>query len=615
MFCERCGTKIPDGQNQCPNCQAPVAQNRQMPYVPQVQPQMQSQPQMQPRPQMQPQPNFQLNNPVAAPVKPKKKSEGVNLLLVGGIALVVLVAIAVIVFGGVFASPQDKLMKMEKTAATLASKAIAGVYGDYVGELKDSLKKMENGTGAETQMTISADKTMLNSLVSAMLSEYMYGYGDMSSLDLSWLNNVVVNVDADVKGSAMGMKIGIGVNDTVLTSVVAQMDMTKNKIFMAVPELNPQYLYADLSAMDVDMSMASVGIEEMKNLVAALPSEKDVQKMLETYLLIIAAYADEVKEDKQTVTVADQTKEMKVLKAKISEKKFFQMVVDVLNTAVEDQTLKALIDAFVGYVNAMESKMYAQSGMTYTPVDVYAELKQELQNTVQNLQSEVENASDSNYMVLSNYITGGVIVGRRVQVYNEGVADRAPTYYMFIPNSDGGVFEVVLPEDGLMEYVLPVCTLSGKISGKSMDVDLLVEGQTIFTLRTQNLTMKDGTINGKIRLVPGKALFEEAGMDLPANITDVYLQMGFEGSKTDGSTEVKLVVGGNTMIGVTVSSKETQYDSFTEPANAVDVMSDDGSMWVTGLKLDTLIKNMQTAKIPNEYVQIIQQLEMMLALQ
>ena len=447
MFCEKCGTRIPDGQTQCPVCQvrtaAPAQQTggyQQNSYQSSYQPNG-YQGGYQPNGYQggyQPngyqggyQPNgYQGGQPQRRPRKNrKKKSNLTGLLLVGGIAAALVIVILIAVFSGVFASNETRLAKMEKTNAKLISEALSSSYGDYLDSMEESLKKQEKGTGAEAQIKITANEVMLESILNPLIGD---GYGNV---DMAWLKNVVLNVDVDAKGKQMALSCGLGVNDKVLATV-AGLVSESNMLCLGVPELNEKYIGMDLQDLDVDMDSLYAMQAPTQKLVEQMPSEKEVKKMLDQYLTVVFDYVEEVEKVKETVTVGDETKEVTVLRVRITAPQLMEMCIQLIEMAKEDETLRTMIYAVSEFVIASE---VAMEGTSYTGIDdAYNGLIYELDSALADLKEYKDSVGPENYILLSNYTVAGAIVGRKAEVYNDGMKEMDLGHYMFLPAGNGG---------------------------------------------------------------------------------------------------------------------------------------------------------------------------------
>ena len=72
-------------------------------------------------------------------------------------------------------------------------------------------------------------------------------------------------------------------------------------------------------------------------------------------------------------------------------------------------------------------------------------------------------------------------------------------------------------------------------------------------------------------------------------------------------------MGDNEMIGISMQVNETKFNKITAPKNALRVQDEDDLMiWASGIKFDKLTKNMTEAGVPDEYIQVVNQLAMML---
>lgn len=516
--------------------------------------------------------------------------------------MALLAVILIAVFSGVFASPEKRLASMEKTNAKVVAEVASEAYGSYLESLEESLAKLDKGMNTQTEIKLTVEQSVLSSMIAMIVGE------DMSNVDLSWLSNVLLRFDVDAKGDQMAISCGVGINDTVLATLAAMTDAAENRIFLAVPELNEQYIYTGLDQANVDLGTMTVMQEAMEKLAEELPSEKEVKKMLDAYLQIVLSYAEEVEKLQETVTVGDQTKEMTVLQAKITEKKLMELMIEIVKTAQEDQTLKALVCAIENYSSAVNK---AQYGYTYTTQEAYPALLEELAYMIEELEAELEYADPENYILLSNYIQSGMIVGRKAELFSEGESEGEIGRFLFVPAKNGGVFEAAADQ----------LRIDGVIDGEEMDIELTVEGWHMLTISAKDLEIEDNGIEGQLRLLPSSTMLNEIcdslGIALPVYASeDTYIQFVFVTDKTSNPVGIDLVIGGNTLAGVTISVKEGKYDTITTPENAIGVVSDSDLMsWVAGIQFQQLIGNMQTAGVPNAYVQLVQQLELMLQMQ
>ena len=606
MFCERCGTKIPDGQTQCPNC-APA----QQPGPAYQQPVNYQQPNAYQQPVNYQQPNayqpnpYQSNpyqsNPYGQPPrrrKAKKSNNKMMLFIVAGVAVVLLAVILGIVLSGVFASPEGRLEKMEKANAKVITEVVAESYGTYLESVQDSLKGMEKGTSTKTDIKITANNSMLTSLMASLMG------GDMNSVNMSWLNNIMISLDVDAKGNQFAVNCGVGVNDKVLASIGAIADGNQNKMYMNAPELNANYLYADLDMMDIDLQSMYDMVEPTRKLAEDLPSEKEVKKMVGTYLDIVFSYVEEVEKIEETVYVAGESKEMTVLKAKITAPKLMQMIMELAETAQEDKTLQKLVNAVETYYLSIEAMQYGYYG---GQPSAYEDLMHELQDLVEEMNEEAQYVGEENYIMLSNYVSSGMIVGRRAEIFTNGMYEDELCYYMFLPTKDGGYFEANMEE----------VQIYADVNDDTVAVDLLAEGMNVASVILEDFEMKAGVPNGTMTIIPSSMLLDE--LDVPASFygyQQIGLEMTFDGDLKSGTTQVALLIGGQSMVDVSISVKEDKFNKITVPTSATSLESEyDMMAWVSGIKFDTVIKNMQSAKVPNEYVQLVQQLESMLKMQ
>jgi hypothetical protein len=146
-----------------------------------------------------------------------------------------------------------------------------------------------------------------------------------------------------------------------------------------------------------------------------------------------------------------------------------------------------------------------------------------------------------------------------------------------------------------------------------------MENRNMLTVLAEDVSFEDSVLNGTFRVKPSKELFYLAGANayvvdtLKIGSQDTYLEIELDGTAAKGNTAVKLLIGGNEMIGISAEVKESKYKKFTVPETIVLAKSEYELMqWASDIKFDKLMANMTQAGVPDEYVQIVNQLAMML---
>lgn len=580
MYCSKCGAPIPDGQDRCPNCQNEEVKIEFAPETPEEPAE------------------FQLNMPQDKPVK-KSGGKKTALLAVGAAAIVALIGAVIVLVSGAFRSPKQQLVSAQKDDVKSSSAAISQVYGSYLDALGNSLSP-EKGFGMQADYRLSLNQGLWTQILSAAFDE------DMSMLDLSWIEHLLIHMDMTCKDSQMDMGLGIGLNDQVVLSVKALMDTAEGTAAIGFPELSSQYLGGELDLSDMDPDMMKKTMSLATKLAEDLPDEDAVNSMLNRYLNILLSGTGTVEKSTETISVGDLSKSVTVLKQTLTEEQVVGICKEILTTAKTDKTLKQFFTALNNYINGLAEL----TGENVGSEDLYQMFLDGVDDALEEMEDGKDSYDPENYIVLSNYVDKNEIIGRKLEIFS---ADSEPVsiHYLTLTSKAGRRVEAVLGE----------VTILGKGEGDTMDYTLSVYGTEMLTLQTKDLKCTGDSISGTIRLYPNKNLLQDAfGLDYSiasmVDLAECYGELKIDSNREHANLKITIVAGGEALGSLEIDGTVGKASKITMPENVLDATSETAlSAWSKTLSFDKLISNLENAKVPSEYVSVVRQLVSMLSSQ
>lgn len=578
MFCEKCGKPTEGDQTLCNECLA-----KQSVVPPESAPTEQAAD------------TFELRDTNTAPAKktPKKKTG-----LIAGIAALAIVVAAVlgVVFnldsingfiGRTFQSPEEYLANVESAYIAEYSAALTQSYGTL---LKNS---NADQTAAEAEIRLTLDEEVL-SLLETLLQQQGV------SMDLGWLQEIKMSTSANIQESAMQMGLGIGLGKTDLLSADVIFDLENGTGYVAIPEINKDYLYADLSydiSIDELKALMAQSTELNSKLLKALPSEEDLNQLINTYAEIVLSGIDNVEKQDDSITINGISQKVVVLTAKITQEDLLDIAEDLIKEAEKDKTLKKVLTAFGDYVN----EMGALNDEYYYPVDLYQEFQASIPGLLDSLQEARENAEKDNYIKLKAYVDmKNNIRGHELAVYIDGKKDGDTISWLTVVDGNTTYTEANLAE----------AQITGELTEERGVAEgfyaLRVDGMKVGTLEFENMTETGGTL----RLIPGEDLLSEILSDsnIPTFLLsdNLALELSYDVQDKQVSYGINILVGGKEMISLDMSSAVSKGGKITIPANALNASREaDVMKWLQDADFNQLLSAMEECNIPQELIDTV----------
>ena len=521
--------------------------------------------------------------------KPPKKKTG---LVIGIVALAIVAALGLTAifawntlagfFGRTFQEPEDYLADVEKAAISEYSADLAQLYGKVLKAYASS------DTAGEANIQLTLGNQLLTLAETALAQQNV-------TMELDWLSNIALSVNSNIQDSALQMNVGLGLGKTDLLSADMICNLEDGKLYLAIPELNPEYIYTDIS-YDVDTDALADALTAFSsisnNLENELPTEKEVQELIDTYAAIVLSGINNVEKSTETVTIDDVSQKMVVLTAKIKEKDLLNIMEKVLKKAENDKTLKKALNALSNYTNAVNE----MNGGYYTEVDLYEEFIDAIPYLLEDLKDAKESTESNNYLKLHVYVDmQNNVRGHELDVYTDGKKSEETISWLTVAKGDTVYTEATLGE----------VLIEGEKTEKN-DVSegfytLTVEDVKLGTLKFSDVSETSGTL----KLVPSEEVMSEllSEINLPSSLlgNNIALELKY----AENSYAMNILVGSEALIGFRLDSKTHSGGNISIPSNAIDASyAYSFAEWLSGADFQALLNALESANVPDELMEI-----------
>lgn len=613
MFCMKCGRPTEGEQVLCPHCLA-AQQPAQQAEIPRQEIVFEA-------PQSQPNLNLNLAGEAPPPKPPKKKKTGAIILS----AILVLAILAGVVgyfffdLGGVVEYAFVKLIKNEKdTAVFVEQKALeenSGIMGSLTnlyGTSMGSYGAMEDAS-FETTISLETGEALTN-----ILDQVVPSAGTAFSVQelLALAKNAKLSASLLTDEDLNQLDLQLELNKEQIITLRALLDLASEEIYVGIPGPNgvsDSYMGIDLEDMGVDMDEFTAayaeGLAMGQKMADMLPAQKELDAMVDKYILLAVKNINKVSEDTETVKADGVEKKVTVYEYTIDEATALQIVRAVLKEAAHDDTLYDVVAAFCVYYNDYMETYYQSMGYVYG-YSYYRELDpDELFEQIPDLLEELEDVepeNDGTAFILKTYVdASGKICGRALEEKESGTEVSMVT----LTKGSKKSFEAKVSSSGIM-----VAKLSGTGTEKDGKLTgtykLTSMGQTLLVFDLEAFDMNNGL--GTIRLSMGKALQEQLEDTMDADVLSLIgsANIQLEIIMQEDSFDLGLLLGGKKLIKLGCSVKESKAGSVETPDDVIYVYDEfDLQDWVEQVDITPIIDKLEDAGLPQELSDALRELD------
>lgn len=610
MFCKNCGNELADGSIFCPKCgYRNDLGNDISNAVPEQQPAFQEQP-FQPEPSMQQSwdqssqmpPYPSAPDPAFYREPPKKRKKAPFIIggvaaaaaVIGGVCIVNAASISNFI-GRTFTSPEKYYRQVEEDAIAAGAGTLGSSYDQYLERL-ETIKASGNQNVDLTLRLEDGGRSLL---------------GTVAPIDLSWLDEVSMKVNAFAGDSTVEGALELYLNERILGSFLVAGDWDLQEVYMKIPELSTAYLGVDLSQFESEYGIDFPASDEFSqiypNLATICPDGETLEKIISRYYAPFLDNVTEVTKAKEDVTVGAISQKATVLEAEIVTKDLYRTAYQILEQLKNDPDVQRLIREFVDMTRAVDTYDEVPDADT-----VYQEFLTAIQDAEDSLHEEETYGSSKPFLLNKIWVDySGQIIGREITV---GESGESLQLFSYLRAQDGQNFEaeasifagestVALTEKGAVsnDRTTSTCTVS-------------VDAAPILTIDIENIDeakAKEGYLNGSMTLHPesGFAPFldlDESG----ALLTNYSLKMTFDQSKENSAVDftvlsanvpmftlsTKTVLGGTSRAAMP-ASEDKVYNAASE---------DDLLTYLSEVDWDGFLTNLKASDIPSEYLDALE---------
>lgn len=605
MFCMKCGRPTEGEQILCPNCLAAQQPAQQETFT------------EAPR-QAQPQLDLNLAGDAPAPKTPKKKKKGVVVLSV--ILALAILAGAVSYFffdlGGVIEYSFVKLTKDEKDAAVFVEQKALEENSGMIGTVSNLLGSAAGGYGSmedtfvDTSLSLETGEALTNILKQVIPASD-------SSLDVQQLLRLIENAKVSanlVTDEDLGqLDLKLQLNKEQLITLRAILDLATSEAYVgiAAPEgVSDSYMRLDLAEMGLDTDMITDSYARAfamgEKMADMMPSQKELDTMLDKYVLLAVKNIDKVSEDTETIKADGVSQDVTVYEYTIDEATALKVVRAILKEAEHDDTLYDVVAAFCASYNYYMDSMYGDYYSSYYYKELHAD---ELFEQIPYLLEELEDYEPENggtKIILKTYVdAAGKICGRALEESESGTEVSMVT----VTKGSKKSFDAKVTVSGIVAGKLAGTGTekNGKLTGT---YKLTSMGQTFLIVDLENFDMD--TCLGTLRLQMGKALLEQVEDAVDSDVLALLgsLNIQLEITMEKNSFGFSLLLDGKKLIKLGCSAKEAKPGSVEVPDDSMAVADEfDLQDWMEQVDIAPIIDKLEKAGLPDELADALRELD------
>lgn len=608
MFCKNCGSHIPDGSKFCLACgnsvEAEVVAPVETPDAePNVNPEAVAfEMPVSEAPVSEEQPEFaQPWQSEVAEVLPKKKSGKLLAWLIPSVSVVVLAALALVFWNPIkgfflknFGSASDyRDYVTEKNVTNSVSDSVSGAYGAVVNTVFGGNKKEAPGA-----MDMSMKLNVGDQVLKELEKQYKDNVGE--EIDLAWLNEIELKVSTNIKDNLYQAGAALNIGGEEIAELDGILDLSQGKLLFGLVNLTDEYLAVDILDGMGDIEAMTEAFEDMDKMAAALPTEKEVNELLNKYIGIALDSFEDVEKSTENVKVDNVKQKLTVLETEIDGDDLIAAAEAVLEELSEDKQAKKILERFADYAeDEFDLEM---------DVDDFFDGIDDVLDALEDADGDDMDVE----LVLTQYVNSAhEMVGYALEVNEEQilrcveVKDGNKLAYELIFTQAYGRYAKSLEIRGKGTEKKGTVNAEYTVSSytsyeQDEDGERLWEGTEIFTFSLVDFEAKDDTVKGKIRIAPSDDLMEQ--MELPdaasavISLAQIQLELGLDVTEKSSALDVNVLVGEELLVGVTFTATEKKATSIDLPDEAYDI--DDADAWAETIDLEKLQDSLKEAGVP-----------------
>lgn len=423
--------------------------------------------------------------------------------------------------------------------------------------------------------------------------EFNAALGNVLPINLSFINDLKLNVSESIKGDKISANFGLIYGETELLDAGIIADMAANTVFLGIPVLNEAFVQLDGEDVDFNLNLNS-------DIFSILPTKDSVKNLINGVYNVMMDNIGEVTFVETELTVNGITQKCVEYTVELSEKEAAAETVKLLRHLETDENLKNIVVCFVNYYNIV-SGADADSELYFDPDEAYAEVVEYIREGISEL--EAGGYSDETALIWKSYITDKQnIIGIKLDLIDVESGDAEILYIGTAGDKKNTGIEIYATDLGVK-----VLEINGKtvLDGKTLSgsFEVKTEGEDVTVLSFENVDaakLLEGQFNGtvKVSLSEANVNFGEYNLEIedPSLKIDIVSSSEKENKMTFG-----LYDGDKLLASAAYEIRISEGKDITVPENVMT----DVDLWAEGISFNKLVENATNSGLPDYIVSII----------
>lgn len=468
------------------------------------------------------------------------------------------------------------------------------IYGTMLGSMGG-----QTATSSGSEMDISLT---LGDDILSYVSSMMEAYG--MPTDTSWLKQIAIGMDMNYSENLSQMAMALSLGQTDILSAEMIMDMAGNMMYVALPQVNSQYIGVVSDFSDLNSSYIGT-VEQMGSyaeLVAALPTEAELNTLLTRYLNLLLEKLEDPATGTETLSHGGISQEVTATTHTIRRSDVLDMAEAVLKAAQTDAELEKMLDNICKFYNEQGAKEAADSGYVWSNEDFHQTLMDEIEPMLQSLSEARADLEDGDFLIFTLYTEENAALGFRLNIVDE--FEGGEVYLYNLTDGDNTAFAMDLMT---MQLTGTGTNAGGKAAG---NYTLTVEGTEMAYVEVKDFDMEaleKGELSGTLRLSLSTEAIEEYFGSNPYITSASILEVVLNAKENSASITCNLYSGSAFILGISINTKVVSAQSIQIPTDYANTENqEDMAAWLDAISLTQVLENLRAAGVPAELVDMLE---------
>ncbi len=453
-----------------------------------------------------------------------------------------------------------------------AIKALTNTYGSLMGVVDGN-----GAQGAKVDVQVELGKSVLEVLSQGMSQSGM-------DMDLDFLQKIHLAMEVISTGDATELDVLLGLGSKDIATISAILDMAGGKMLLGIPDWNSTYLGVDFTDAGIDTDEMNTAMSALQQMMAAMPSEEVMAKLVDKYLDIALKSFTDVEKNEATLELDGLKQDCTELVVTVRHEDVLNMAINVLTELKDDKDVKKIIEDLAEELGEG---------------NVYESMQEAIEYSLEELEDQLEYPEDGE-VILTTYVDdSNAIIGMSLASPEN---DAEELYFKMVTEGNKWAFELVVFEDfGIFG---DGTIKSGKADGQLV---LEVDGQEMVNLEISSFDvakLEKGYLSGTITIA--SPALDTALMGTSAGLE---LTISLDTNAKGGTMSIAMNTNAGLLAKLTLSIEATSGGNINIPNNYVDPTNQQELMeWMMDINFNKVVSTLKSAGLPSELTDMLEQL-------